>query len=96
MDLDGFRTKVLDKVSSAMKSSMERFNIELKTLRPGRTDPKAFDLVMIEAYGSKVPLSQVAQIATPTALSYQIAVYDPSVNNITLLFKKLMENIFEF
>jgi ribosome recycling factor len=51
---------------------------EFKNVRTGRANPAILDGVQVSAYGSMVPLKQVAQISVEEARSIKVQPYDPS------------------
>ena len=51
---------------------------EFRNVRTGRANPAILDSVQVSAYGSMVPLKQVAQIAVEDARSIKVQPYDPS------------------
>ncbi|MGZ6005741.1 MAG: ribosome recycling factor [Candidatus Saccharimonadales bacterium] len=51
---------------------------EFKKLRTGRAHPSMLDGVMVEAYGTQMPLIQVGTVTTPEAQLLQISPFDPS------------------
>jgi ribosome recycling factor len=57
---------------------VERFKDNLKTLRTGRANATMLDGVMVEAYGTKMPLIQVGSVIVPEAQLIQITPFDPS------------------
>jgi ribosome recycling factor len=61
----------------------ERFQNNLKTLRTGRANAAMLEGVMVEAYGSPMPLNQVATIAVPEATLIQLTPFDP--NNLAAI-----------
>ncbi len=61
-----------------MESALEHFNEELKKVRTGRAHPSMLDGVKVEAYGTLVPLNQVANITVPEPQLLQITPFDPS------------------
>jgi len=68
-------------VSDAKKKftqAVERFNENLKALRTGRASASMLDGVMVEAYGSQMPLIQCATISAPEAQLLQISPFDPT------------------
>lgn len=67
-----------------MISAVEHFSGELSKIRVGRAHPSMLDGVMVESYGSLVPLNQVANITVPEAQLIQVTPFDPSnLQNIT-------------
>ena len=63
---------------------------ELKKVRTGRAHASMLDSVMVEAYGSQMPLNQVASIATPDAQLLQITPFDP--NNLQAIANAIRNN----
>ncbi len=61
-----------------MSAALEHFRDELKKIRTGRAHPDMLDSIMVEAYGSKMPLNQVANITVPEPQLLQITPFDPS------------------
>ena len=58
---------IMDELRESAQKSLNHVFTELAKLRAGRATPSMLDSVMVEYYGSKVPLSQVANINTPDA-----------------------------
>jgi ribosome recycling factor len=52
---------------------------ELATIRTGRANPQLVEDLMIESYGTKMPLQQLATITTPESRLLLIQPWDPSV-----------------
>jgi ribosome recycling factor len=62
-------------VSSAQEKfgqAVERFKDGLKTLRTGRANAAMLDGVMVDAYGTQMPLNQTATISVPESQLIQI------------------------
>ena len=53
--------------SEHMEKSIEHTRIEFSRLRAGKAMPSVLDGVMVEYYGSHVPLNQIANVNTPDA-----------------------------
>ncbi len=69
---------VLSKMEDAMKERMARMAKELSVMRTGRANPMMLESVKVEAYGSLVPLKQVAAVSVPEARTLEIRPWDPS------------------
>jgi ribosome recycling factor len=69
---------VLVELKDMIKQSIDHFSGELNKLRTGRAHPSMVEDVMVEAYGVKTPLKQLATISTPEAQLIQISPFDPS------------------
>lgn len=61
-----------------MNQALEHFSDELKKVRTGRAHPDMLGSVMVEAYGTRMPLGQVANITVPEPQLLQITPFDPS------------------
>lgn len=61
-----------------MDATLAHFAEDLKKVRTGRAHPDMLSSVMIDAYGSKMPLNQVANITAPEAQQLLITPFDPS------------------
>lgn len=61
-----------------MASAFEHLEEELKKVRTGRAHPGMLDGIKVEAYGTEMPLNQVANITAPEAQLLQITPFDPS------------------
>lgn len=60
------------------EAAATHFEGELKKLRTGRAHPSMLDGVMIEAYGTQMPLNQAATVTVADAQLLQITPFDPS------------------
>lgn len=61
-----------------MNQAIEFFEDELKKVRTGRAHPDMLDGVVVKAYGTEMPLKQVANITVPEPQLLQISPFDPS------------------
>jgi len=80
-------------VSSArdkFTQAVERFTEALKTLRTGRANAAMLDGVVVEAYGTPMPLNQVANVSAPEAQLLQITPFDP--NNLQAIATAIRNN----
>ena len=62
-----------------MKKSVKSLQEEYSVLRTGRASPALFEKLPVEYYGSKTPLSQVANISIPEARLVVIQPWDKGV-----------------
>jgi ribosome recycling factor len=60
------------------QQAVEAFEAGLKSLRTGRASASMLDGVMVEAYGTPMPLNQVATVTAPEAQLIQISPFDPA------------------
>lgn len=61
-----------------MNQAYAHFEDDLKKVRTGRAHPGMLDGITVEAYGSKMPLNQVANILAPEPQLLQVTPFDPS------------------
>ena len=59
-----------------MDKTIESFKADLGGLRAGRAHVSLLDGIMVEAYGSMTPLSQVGTISVPDARTLSVSVWD--------------------
>ena len=62
-----------------MKKAVDFFAESLKGLRTGRPSPALLDHVRVDAYGSPMPLNQVASVSVPDPRTLLIKPFDPSL-----------------
>ncbi len=71
-------TQVVSQAKTKLQSALEHFQANLKSLRTGRASSAMLDGVVVEAYGTPMPLNQVATVTAPEAQMIQISPFDPS------------------
>lgn len=71
-------SQIIDEVKAKLTSAVAHFNEELKKLRTGRAHSSILDGIMVTAYGTPMPLNQVANVTAPEAQLLQITPFDPS------------------
>ena len=79
-DLDTIKTDL----TRRMDGALEALKREFSGLRAGRASPALLEPVKVEAYGSLMPLNQVATIAVPEARMLTVQVWDRSMVNSTV------------
>lgn len=62
-----------------LQSAQEWLQREYKTLRTGRASPAILDGVHVSAYGSMMPMKQVATVSTEDARTLRVAPFDTSL-----------------
>lgn len=62
-----------------MHKAVENTKREFSTLRSGKASTSLLDLVRVEAYGSTVPLNQVAMVAAPEPRLLTVQPFDKSL-----------------
>ena len=82
-----FDTKLYEQ---KMDAALQHFAEELKKVRTGRAHPSMLDGVMVDAYGSKMPLNQVANVTAPEAQMLLVSPFDPG--QITAITAAIRDN----
>jgi ribosome recycling factor len=59
-----------------MEGAIAAFKSDIASLRTGRASANVLDPVMVEAYGSRVPLNQVANVTVPEPRMLGVSVWD--------------------
>jgi ribosome recycling factor len=73
-----------------MRQALEHFRGELVKVRTGRANSAMLDGVTVTAYGTQMPLNQVANVTAPEAQLIQITPFDP--NNIQAIASAIRDN----
>lgn len=73
-----------------MDQALGHFEEELKKVRTGRAHPDMLSSVMVEAYGAKMPLNQVANVTAPEPQMLLVSPFDPS--NIASISSGIRDN----
>ncbi|MHB1103149.1 MAG: ribosome recycling factor [Devosia sp.] len=69
----------LDGLKTRMHKSIAALKDELAGLRTGRASASLLEPVTVEAYGSKMPLNQVATVTVPESRMLSVQVWDRSL-----------------
>jgi len=71
--------KFIEKYKAEFEGCFQHLKDEFKTLRIGRATPGLLDNILVDAYGSKMPLNQLASITVPDARTLLISPWDRTV-----------------
>ena len=72
-----------DNCISEMNSTINVFSKELKNIRTGRVSPDILKSIVVDSYGSKVPLTQLSNINNLDNMTLNVNIWDASlVKNI--------------
>ena len=82
--------QIVSGAQTKFKQAVERFRDSLKSLRTGRASASILDGVTVEAYGTPMPLIQVATVTAPEAQLIQITPFDP--NNMQAIVAAIRDN----
>lgn len=69
----------IDETELYMEEAIETLDKRLGAIRAGRANPNMLNNVMVEAYGSSVPLNNVANITVPEARQLMVKPFDKSL-----------------
>jgi ribosome recycling factor len=64
-----------------MESAVDALRAEFNTVRTGRASTGLLDRIHVDYYGTKTPLKQLANLATPDPRTISITVYDKNAVN---------------
>src|SRR3982751_6070185 len=77
MDVNDLKSSYAE-VTKRMNTSLEHVRHELGGVRTGRASVTILDGVMVDAYGSKMPLNQLAGLSVPEPTMIVAQPFDPS------------------
>lgn len=69
---------IVSDAKNKFTQAVERLQNDMKSLRTGRASAAMLDGIVVEAYGTPMPLNQVATVTAPEAQLIQITPFDPS------------------
>lgn len=69
----------LKQAKQKMEDALDAVRRDFSTVRTGKATPALLDVVRVDAYGSKLPLNQVASISTPEPSLLVIQPFDRSL-----------------
>jgi ribosome recycling factor len=72
-------SKVLTDLTGHMDKSIQALQKDLLKVRTGRASPALVEGVQVDYYGSKTPLTQVANVTTPDARTIQIVPWEATI-----------------
>ncbi len=80
----------IENCNNEMESSIEAYSNDLKNIRTGRVSPDILKSIIIDSYGSKMPLTQLANINNIDNMTLSINVWDGSLTKA--IEKNLLES----
>lgn len=69
----------LDEAKELMQKAVEHTSAELLKIRAGKAMPNLLDGIMVDYYGAKTPLNQVASVNTPDARTLSIKPWEKNL-----------------
>jgi ribosome recycling factor len=67
---------ILKATKAGMEKGIENAKREFSTVRTGKASPNMLDTIQVEAYGSTVPLNQVASVSAPESRTLLVTPFD--------------------
>ena len=80
----------INKCDNEMKATIVAFSNDLKNIRTGRVSPDILKSIIIDSYGSKMPLTQLSNINNLDNMTLSINIWDASLTKI--IEKNLLES----
>ncbi len=69
----------LEDIKRRMQGAINAFKHDLGSLRTGRASPNLLDPIQVDAYGSAMPITQVATVSVPEPRLLSVQVWDRSM-----------------
>lgn len=82
--------QIINDAKQKLQAAVAHFDGELKKVRTGRAHPAMLDGITVEAYGTPMPLNQVANVSAPEAQLLQVTPFDP--NNVQAIASAIRDN----
>lgn len=82
--------QIVEDARKQFQAANAHFQEELKKVRTGRAHASMLDGVVVTAYGTQMPLNQVANVSAPEAQLLQITPFDPG--NIQAIASAIRDN----
>jgi ribosome recycling factor len=73
------KKQLIDELKTRMEKALGVLDHELKGLRTGRASVNLLDPVQVEAYGDRMPISQLGTVSTPDARMLVVQVWDKAM-----------------
>ncbi len=82
--------QAVNDADTKFQAAVAHFEEDLKKVRTGRAHPSMLDSVVVTAYGTDMPLVQVANVTAPEGQLLQITPFDPT--NIQAIASAIRDN----
>lgn len=82
--------QVVNEAKQKFQAAVTHLQEELKKVRTGRAHPSMLDGITVQAYGTPMPLIQVATVTVPEPQQLQITPFDPT--NLQPIASAIREN----
>jgi len=87
---DGLVREILKDARERMDKALEALRTDLASIRSGRASPALVERLMVDYYGTPVPLMQLAAITTPEPRQIMIRPFDP--NSMPMIEKAILQS----
>lgn len=71
--------EIINQCEQKMQKTIESFKKDLTKIRTGKANPSILNGVMVEYYGSPMPINQIASVSAPEAQMILIKPYDKTI-----------------
>ena len=82
--------KTIDNCKNEMSNTIVALENEFKNIRTGRVSPDILKSIIIDSYGSKMPLTQLANINNIDNMTLSVSIWDASL--VKLIEKNILES----
>jgi len=82
--------QLIDQTKLKLETILNHFKDELNKIRTGRANASALDKIIIKAYGTTMPIKQLANISAPEAQLIQVTPFD--TNNLQAIASSIRED----
>ncbi len=82
--------EILNDAERRMKKSSETVAAEFTRIRTGRASPALLDHIMVDYYGSSVPIAQAATVSVSDARTLQVQAWEKSM--VAAIERAIMES----
>jgi len=80
----------INNCNKEMESTTEAYSNELKNIRTGRVSPDILKTIIVDSYGSKIPLTQLSNINNLDNMTLSVSIWDTSLTKV--IEKMLLES----
>jgi ribosome recycling factor len=80
----------INECDNEMKATIAAFSNDLKNIRTGRVSPDILKSIIIDSYGSKMPLTQLSNVNNLDNMTLSINIWDASLTKI--IEKNILES----
>lgn len=75
-------SEIVKHAEAGMHKAIENTRRELTGIRTSKATPQLLDTIRVDAYGSQMPLNQVASVTTPEPRMLVVQPFDKSLNTV--------------